>query len=206
MKRSNYQLQGVLFVVVCVLVALIAYMAIYGSARKNNDGNVQAAATLPSNSSTIDMSANDMPADVSDDTAPQEERSTPVDEAAEEIVSGSPTEAIGPAERAEHQAKANAERGDCQGIVNADVSEADGSGPSISTPGVLNHVTQLLHDKATGETVFCTRDNHCYPTNLEQAGRSVVAIELPFCEVQDKPTRTVNGIEAYPVVWSYRKR
>lgn len=205
MKRSNHQLQGVLFVVVCVLVALVAYMAIHGSARKNNDGNVQAAA-LPGNSSTIDVSAIDVPADVSNDTAPQEESGTPVDETAEDMLRGSPTEVLSPAELSERQAKANAERGDCQGIVNADVSEADGSGLSISTPGVLNHVTQLLRDKATGETVFCTRDNHCYPTNVEQAGRSVVAIELPFCEVEDKPSRTVDGIEAYPVVWSYERR
>jgi hypothetical protein len=202
MKRSNHQLQGVLFVVVCVLVALVAYMAIHGSARKNSDGNVQTAAVTPDNSSTIDVSANDVPADVSNDTAPQEESGISVYETAEDALKDNPT-MISQAELAERRAKANAERGDCDAIVNVDLNSVNIAGLSMAANSKFEHVTQFLRDTNTGESVFCDKSNHCFPANVEQDGRSVKAIELPFCEVKGEPSRTVNGIEAYPVVWNF---
>lgn len=197
MKRSNHQLQGALFVVVCVLVALVAYIAVHGSARRSDQGNVQAAA--PGNEVTMNMAQNLLPDAIADGGPQHEEAAVPEEERAEETPS-TPTDTLSPAELAERAARPNAEQGDCYAIVNVDVTSTNKPYLTLPAHSKFEHVTALLRDTKSGETAFCNRNVECFPTSIEQDGKTVTALELPSCEVRSQPAKESEGIELYFIV------
>ena len=198
MKRSNPQLQGVLFVVVCVLVALVAYMAIHGSARRSDQGNVQAAAS--GNDVTMDMAQNLPPNAIADGAPRQEEAAVSEEERVEETSGSTPADTLSPAELAERAARSNADQGDCYAIVNVEVTSTNKPYLTLPAHSKLEHVTALLRDTKSGDTAFCNRNVECFPTSIERDGRIVTALELPSCEVRSKPAKESEGIELYFVV------
>jgi hypothetical protein len=197
MKRSNHQLQGVLFVVVCVLVALIAYIAIHGSARRSNDGNMQAGAS--GSNVTMDMAQNLPPDAVAEGAPEHEEAAAPEEEHVEQTPGSAPTDTLSPAELAERAARANAEQGDCYAIVNVEVSSTNKPYLILPAHSKLEHVTALLRDTKSGDTAFCNKNVECFPTRIEQDGKIVTAIELTSCEVRSDYAKESEGIEVYLV-------
>ncbi|WP_375272682.1 hypothetical protein [Sphingomonas sp.] len=197
MKRSNHQLQGVLFVVVCVLVALVAYMAIHGSARRSNSGSTQAIAS--NNSAIADVpEVADLP--VNGTSASQAEADeAEANAAAIEALRDDKDFRFNQSELANPVETGEGDATDCQGLVSADITAIGEPTATLAEGSVLENIEHLLHNTNTGELAFCSRDGHCYPAQITQRGQQVVVIKLPFCHVQSTPSQTVDGVEVYPV-------
>ena len=193
MKRNNHSLQGLLFVVACCLIGLLAYQALTGHGAQTS-GNTQ---TAIGNSEETYTMVTEMPG--TPDSELDVSNTAESDLTVEDLGPAQESEEARLDQLAEKHATPHANGGNCEARVLRRVTAIDNNDAVMEVGETWSSITQFWHNERTDDMWYCGHGSYCYPAWIRENGVKVKAIELTNCSVlSDRPER--DGDETmYPV-------
>ena len=196
MKRNNHSLQGLLFVVACCLIGLLAYQALTG--RRAETGGDTPTQNAIGNSEEIYTMVTEM-------------AGTPDSELDMGNAAGSDltVEDLGPAQNdeddrldrlAERLATPEANGGNCEARVLRRVTAIGNDDAVMEAGQTWSSITQFWHNERTDDMWYCAHGDSCYPAWIRENGVKVKAIELTNCGIESNMPQKDGDEIMYPVV------